>query len=86
MSPPEFILTMTVVSSIIGLVFFFAVPVRKAMLRRIEGSGPAHDPEVLAEVDHLRERMGELEERLDFTERLLAQQRDAAELPPGGSR
>lgn len=86
MSPPEFILTMTVVSSIIGLVFFFAVPVRKSLLRRIEGAPPASDPELMAEVDHLRDRLGELEERLDFTERLLAQQRDAAGLPPGGGR
>jgi hypothetical protein len=86
MSPPEFIMAMTLIGSGVSLVFFFAVPVRKAMLRKIEGSGPAHDPELLGEVDHLRERMGALEERLDFAERLLARQRDAAELPPGGGR
>ena len=85
MSPPEFIVTI-VISSIIVMAFFFAVPVRKAMLRKIEGAAPAHDPELLGELDHLRDRMGELEERLDFAERLLAQQRDAPELPPGGSR
>jgi hypothetical protein len=35
------------------------------------------------EADHTRARIAELEERLDFTERLLAQQRDASRLPAG---
>ena len=86
MSGPEFVMAMTLMGSGITLVFFFAVPVRRALLRKIEGAVPAHDPVLLAEVDQLRDRLGELEERLDFTERLLAQQRDAAALPPGGPR
>lgn len=36
----------------------------------------------LDEVDELRRRLGEVEERLDFTERLLASQRDGDRLPP----
>lgn len=50
----------------------------------------------VAEVDDLRARVAdledrhvaihELEERLDFTERLLARQKDTATLPPGGPR
>lgn len=32
--------------------------------------------------EQARERIAELEERLDFAERLLAQQREAAQLPP----
>jgi len=86
MSPPEFIMAMTLIGSGVALVFFFAVPVRKALLRKIEGASPSQDPHLLEEVDVLRERMGELEERLDFTERLLAQQRETAGLPPGGGR
>ena len=86
MSPPEFIMAMSLIGSGVALVFYFAVPARKAMLRKIEGSAPGADPHLLEEVDQLRDRVGELEERLDFAERLLAQQRDAAELPPGGAR
>jgi len=86
MSGPEFTMAMTVILSSVGLVFYVAGPIRKAVVRRIEGATPTHDPQVLEEVDALRDRVGELEERLDFTERLLAQQRDAAELPPGGAR
>lgn len=59
-------------------------PVGKAIAERIRGGaqgGP--DPEVLAELDHLRQDVGELQERLDFAERLLAQHRDPARLEPG---
>jgi tetrahydromethanopterin S-methyltransferase subunit G len=33
------------------------------------------------ELEELRRRLGELEERLDFTERLVARHRDAERLP-----
>jgi hypothetical protein len=82
----EFLAMMMLLTSGIALVFFFAVPVRKALLRKLEGGAPPQDPHLLDEVDGLRERVGELEERLDFAERLIAQQRDAAGLPPGGPR
>lgn len=82
----EFIAMMMLLSSGIALVFFFAVPVRKALLRKLEGGAPQQDTHLLEDVDGLRERVGELEERLDFAERLIAQQRDASALPPGGSR
>lgn len=86
MSPTEFILAMTVTGAAIGLVFFFAVPVRRAILRKIEGGAPAADPMLAAEVEQLHGRVAELEERLDFAERLLAQSRETAELPPRGAR
>ena len=38
MSPPEFIMAMTLIGSGVALVFYFAMPARKAMLRKIEGS------------------------------------------------
>jgi hypothetical protein len=40
------------------------------------------DPELLAEVDALRTRLAEVEERLDFAERLLARS-DAQDQLPG---
>ncbi len=82
----EFIIVMVLLSAGIALVFSFAVPLRKALLRKIEGKSLSQDPHLVEEVDVLRERMGELEERLDFTERLLAQQRESVGLPPGGVR
>ena len=36
----------------------------------------------LAEVDQLKQRVGELEERVDFAERLLARHREGERLPP----
>ena len=36
----------------------------------------------LGEVENVQSRFAEIEERLDFTERLLAKQRDADRLPP----
>lgn len=57
-------------------------PIMRALARRLEGKGgdPALRAEVeqlqhrLGEVDSLQHRVNELEERIDFTERLLAQQ------------
>jgi hypothetical protein len=62
-------------------------PIMRALARRLEGKNagdPALRAEVeqlqlkLAEVDTLHGRVAELEERVDFTERLLAQSQ-----PPG---
>src|SRR5689334_13577343 len=41
------------------------------------------DPQVLQELDDLRAQVGELQERVDFTERLLARERDAKSLNAG---
>ncbi|MEO8032379.1 MAG: hypothetical protein ABJC74_07540 [Gemmatimonadota bacterium] len=50
----------------------FGIPLMKAWSRRLErGSQPDHD--TAAELDELRHRVAELEERADFSERLLAQ-------------
>ncbi|MGH7592913.1 MAG: hypothetical protein ACRELE_03555 [Gemmatimonadales bacterium] len=64
-------------------------PVMRAWARRI--GGEAANPTLSAEVTELRERVAdleasgarlqELEERVDFAERMLAQRREAAPLP-----
>ena len=59
-------------------------PMAEALARRIGGgslSGVAQD----GEVAELRTRVAELEERLDFTERVLLQERQAGELRQGGA-
>jgi hypothetical protein len=64
-------------------------PVGKAIADRIRhgqqqvGAGGT-DPEVLNELEQLRQDVGELQERVDFAERLLARKADTAELPDGG--
>ncbi len=51
-------------------------PVGRALARRIEGDGIV-PPDVLGEVDEMRQRMLELEERVDFAERMMARPREA---------
>lgn len=61
-------------------------PLGRALARRIEGqASEVVDLEpVMHELDELRARMAELEERQDFTERLLAREREQVQerLPP----
>jgi hypothetical protein len=69
-----------------GTLFLLSVsPVGRALAERIRSSGglPARAPELLAEVDALRQEVAELHERVDFTERMLAQRQDPAKLEPG---
>jgi len=47
----------------------------------VGGAGP--DPMLSEEVERLRQEVTELHERVDFTERLLAQQRGTEALPGG---
>lgn len=53
-------------------------PLGQALAKRIHGTSSAELPpeQVLNELDELRSRLSELEERADFSERLLAQHRD----------
>lgn len=76
------------------LSIFVLPPIAKAIARRLEGRPGRQDEETAAEladlqarvgeIDSLQARMAELEERLEFTERLLATRREADQLP--GSR
>ncbi len=66
-----------------GTLFLLSIsPIGRAFAERIRSHGavPARDPELLAEVDALRQEVSELHERMDFAERLLAAQKDAAKL------
>lgn len=57
-------------------------PVGRALAERIRGRGaePAYDPELIAEVQSLRTDVVELQERVDFTERLLAQRNEPMQI------
>jgi hypothetical protein len=62
-------------------------PVGKAYAERVRGHAaragtPGEHEEVLQAVEQLRQEVAELAERVDFTERLLAKQRDAERLGP----
>jgi hypothetical protein len=86
--PPLLLLSFLALCAAAAIVLY---PLMRAIARRIEGR--VRDPELEREVHELRERvrdlehggtrLSELEERLDFAERLLAQRRDSAQLPNG---
>lgn len=60
-------------------------PVGRAIADRIRGRSiePGPDPAVYEELERMRGEMAELQERVDFTERLLAKSREQAQLPEG---
>jgi hypothetical protein len=68
-----------------GTLFLLSIsPVGKAFADRLRGRvEPAQDPELLAEVDALRQEVAELQERVDFTERILLESHDRKELGKG---
>lgn len=75
----------------VSVIMILRGPLGKALARRIEGSKAADEDtaERLSEVEHrlmalegAQERILELEERLDFTERLLAREKTGKALKP----
>jgi hypothetical protein len=62
-------------------VFLSFSPIGRAIAERIRSSGRApvavEDPALREELELLRQEVGELHERVDFTERLLAQRSEA---------
>ncbi len=86
------IMTAVLVLPMFALTVFPALG--KGLTRYFERRVPAGESAILAEVEELRarvavlegdrERIVELEERLDFAERLLARQREAARFPASG--
>lgn len=88
-APVFLIVALTVVAGIV-MIFY---PLMRAIARRIEGGRHQLDPAIhedldqlrarVADVDNLNQRVGELEERVDFTERMLAQRAAPDRLPEG---
>jgi Tfp pilus assembly protein PilO len=82
--PTEFLITLVVMLAAVIILW----PLMRAFGRRLEGKGgnPALKAELedlrqqLGDVDALRHQMTELEERVDFAERLLAQTHDPQRL------
>lgn len=61
-------------------------PIGRAIAERIRhggGAPAAPDPAVYEELDRVRQELIELHERVDFTERLLAEKREGRELAGG---
>jgi hypothetical protein len=69
--------------TIIPLALVFGIPVAKALARRIEAGVGAKEAVPPEELEELRQRVGELEERVDFTERVLARQQEPERLGKG---
>jgi ubiquinone biosynthesis protein UbiJ len=73
---------------VLGGGFWVVRPLATAIAKRIAGEHrpAAPDPReregVAEELQQLRQEMTELQERMDFAERLLAKQRDAERLAP----
>jgi len=69
-----------------GGAFWVLRPIAGALAKRIGGEVPAPrvetDEAVLTELQTLRQDVNDLAERLDFAERLLAQQREVPRLAP----
>lgn len=72
----------------IATVLILRGPLGKALADRVAGrtgtAGAPPDEHLAQELDDLRRRLAELEERVDFSERLLTRNREAERLGPGG--
>jgi hypothetical protein len=69
---------------VFGLVKIINGPVAKALADRIRGRPQAgSDEAVVAELQAVQSRLAEVEERLDFAERLLARGRETEQLSGG---
>ena len=85
----EFALLIPIIAVSIPVVAIIVAGVNKqAKLRleetqlRMSGIDTEELDELRADLDQVRAELGEVHERLDFTERLLAQTRDREQLPP----
>jgi hypothetical protein len=84
MSPDHVMILIVIATVAWAFTKLLRSPIAEALARRIGGDslkGVAQD----GEVAELRTRVFELEERLDFTERVLLQERQAGELRQGGA-
>jgi hypothetical protein len=70
----------------ISMIMILRGPVGAAIAHRIANRSRAHDGEETERLAALESRLAEVEERLDFTERLLASAREKESLPEGADR
>lgn len=77
-------------AAIAGAVYLLRGPLGEALLHAIANANtdtdaalPGTDPAVLQELDDLRSQVNELQERMDFSERMLAQERATRPLGSG---
>jgi len=92
MDPHDVAPTIAAITFFVSMVLIFRGAIGKAIARRIEGKAGA-DPALserieelehrLAEMEQDRIRVGELEERLDFAERMLATPPERMKEGPG---
>ncbi len=68
----------------IASIFVLRGPLGRALADRISGRhrDQGEDEALRADLEGMRQRLAEVEERLDFAERLLAKQRDADRIVP----
>lgn len=84
-SDQHFALVLVVIFGVVmPLALAVGIPAGKAWARRLDASGRQQDQgETAADLQELRTRVAELEERLDFTERVLASHRESPQLGAG---
>ena len=75
------IVLLLIVTTVFAAVRVLKGPIGQALARRLAGTEPERAPD--AEVTELRTRMAELEERMDFTERVLLQQQERGQVSAG---
>jgi hypothetical protein len=69
---------------VLGMAKILRGPVGEALADRVRhGPRSRTDATLMAEMDELKARLAEVEERLDFAERLLAAGREVDQLPEG---
>jgi hypothetical protein len=93
MSPGDLapLIGFSILFTLTALVIILRGPIGRALARRLEGQAGVVDERLveverrLQELEAREHRVGELEDRLDFAERLLAQ-RDEARLPGSGAK
>ena len=70
-------------------IFVLRGPLGRALADRLAGrtggAASVDSDRLQGEVEELKHRLAEVEERLDFTERMLAKDRDAERIGPGPS-
>jgi len=84
-NPPEALM----VAALFGGAGWLLAPIARAAAERIRprpdaALDAARQDELAAQVEQLQQAVSELQERVDFAERMLAKQRDVDRLAPGG--